>query len=79
MSKKVIGWTLDDMKGINPSFCMHRITLEEGVKAITQPQRRLNPTMREVVFKKVLKLNELDKNHLLSSKQYVDKFYTCNT
>jgi hypothetical protein len=28
--KKVIGWTVVDLKGIDPSICMHWIHLEEG-------------------------------------------------
>ncbi|RDX87940.1 hypothetical protein CR513_30527, partial [Mucuna pruriens] len=27
--KKVIGWTLADLTGINPSICMHKILIEE--------------------------------------------------
>ena len=28
--RKIIGYIIDDLKGINLSFCMHRIHLEEG-------------------------------------------------
>ena len=31
--KRAIGWTLADIKGISPSFCMHKILLEEGSKS----------------------------------------------
>jgi len=41
--KRAIGWTLADIPGISPSFCMHRILLEEDAKPVRQPQRRLNP------------------------------------
>ena len=37
-------------------ICTHRIHLEEDVKPSRQPQRRLNPIMKEVVKKEVLKL-----------------------
>ncbi|KAA0065466.1 retrotransposon gag protein [Cucumis melo var. makuwa] len=57
--KQAIGWTLDDIKGISPTFCMHRIILEEGAKDKIQPQRRLNPTLKEVVMKEVLKLKDV--------------------
>ena len=30
--KNVIGWTLNDIEGINPLICTHRINLEENVK-----------------------------------------------
>ena len=45
-----------DIKGISLSVCMHRILMEENYKPSIQPQCRLNPTMKEVVRKKVLKL-----------------------
>ncbi|XP_031259919.1 uncharacterized protein LOC116118085 [Pistacia vera] len=54
--KKAIGWTIADIKGISLSICMHKILMEENFKPTIQPQRRLNPTMQEVVRKEVVKL-----------------------
>jgi hypothetical protein len=54
--KKAIGWTVADLKGIDPSICMHRIHLEEGARPFREAQRRLNPNMKEVVMKEVVKL-----------------------
>ena len=54
--KTSIGWTIVDIKGISPLICTHRIHLEEDVKPSRQPQRRLNPIIKEVVKKEVLKL-----------------------
>ncbi|RDX98892.1 Retrovirus-related Pol polyprotein, partial [Mucuna pruriens] len=54
--KKAIGWKLADLPGINPSICMHRILMEEEIKPIRQQQRRLNPTLLDVVQKEVTKL-----------------------
>ena len=53
--KHALGWSLADLKGIRPSMCMHRILLEDGHKPSVEVQRRLNPTMKEVVRKEVLK------------------------
>ena len=53
--KAALGWVLADIKGISPSICMHKILLEDEVKPIVEHQRRLNPTMKEVVRKEVLK------------------------
>ena len=53
--KNELGWSLADLKGIGPSMCMHRILLEDGHKPSVEAQRRLNPTMKEVVHKEVLK------------------------
>ena len=54
--KEAIGWSLDDILGINPSKCMHRIDLEPDAKPVRDFQRRLNPTMQEIVKKEVIKL-----------------------
>ena len=54
--KRAIGCSLADIPGISPSFCMHRILLEEDAKPVRQPQRRLNPQLMEVVKKEVTKL-----------------------
>ena len=53
--KDALGWSMADLKGIRPSMCMHRILLEDGHKPSVEAQRRLNPTMKEVVRKEVLK------------------------
>ena len=53
--KHALGWSLADLKGIRPSMCMHRILLEDGHKPSVETQRRLNPTMKEVARKEVLK------------------------
>ena len=47
--RNALGWSLADLKRIRPSMCMHRIFLEEGYKPSVEAQRRLNPTMKEVV------------------------------
>ena len=50
-----IAWSIDKLKGINPSICMYKILLEENAKPSVEHQRRLNPVMKEVVRKEVLK------------------------
>jgi hypothetical protein len=54
--KEVIGWTVVDLKGIDPSICMHWIHLEEGARPSREAQCRLNPNMKEVVMNEVVKL-----------------------
>ena len=54
--KDAIWWSLVGLKGIRPSMCMHRILLEDGHKPLVEAQRRLNPTIKEVVRKEVLNL-----------------------
>lgn len=47
--QSAIGWTIADLKGLSPSFCMHKIKMEDGFRSSIEHQRRLNPNMKEVV------------------------------
>ena len=47
--RAAIGCTLDDLKGISPTLCQHKINLEPDAKPVVDHQRRLNPKMKEVV------------------------------
>ncbi|XP_063941166.1 uncharacterized protein LOC135149396 [Daucus carota subsp. sativus] len=49
--KSSIGWTIQDIKGISPALCMHRIDLEDNHKPVIEGQRRLNPYLQDVVKK----------------------------
>ena len=53
--KEAIAWSIEYLKGISPSICMHKILLEENAKTSIEHQRRLNPVMKEVVRNEVLK------------------------
>lgn len=52
--KTAIGWTIADIKGISPSFCIHKILLEEDARLVVE-QHRLNPIMKEVAKKEIIK------------------------
>ena len=54
--KESIAWSIEELKGISPSICMHKILLEETSRPSLEHQMRLNPVMKEVVRKEVLKL-----------------------
>ena len=54
--QKAIGQTLADFTRINPSICMNQILLEDDSRPVRQPQRRLNPTILEVVMKEMMNL-----------------------
>ena len=53
--KESIAWSIEDLKGISPSICMHKILLEENARPTVEHQKRLNPVIKEVVRKEVLK------------------------
>ncbi|XP_057802483.1 uncharacterized protein LOC131017780 isoform X1 [Salvia miltiorrhiza] len=71
MHKSAIGWTIADIKGISPSTCMHRILLEPNSKPSRDPQRKLNPVMKEVVLKEILKLLDLGIIYPISDSTWV--------
>ena len=66
-----LGWTIADIKGISPLICTHRIHLEEDVKPFRQPQRQLNPIMKEVVKNEVLKLLDVGVIYPISDSKWV--------
>jgi hypothetical protein len=43
------------MKGIHPDLCTHHIYVKEGVRTIHQPQRNMNPVMKDI-FKEELQI-----------------------
>ena len=53
--KEAKSWSVEDLKGIHPSICMYKILMEENARTSIEHQRRLNPVMKEVVRKEVLK------------------------
>ena len=69
--KSAIAWTLADIQGINPSYCMHRILMEDDCKPSVEHQRRLNPTMKEVVRKEILKWLDAGIIYPISDSQWV--------
>lgn len=69
--KTAIGWTLADIKGINPAHCVHRILLEDGAKPSREAQRRLHPPMMEVVKKEVIKLYDCGVIYPISDSRWV--------
>ena len=53
--KEAMAWSVEDLKGNNPSICMQKILMEENARTSIEHQRRLNLVMKEVVKKEVLK------------------------
>ncbi|XP_062114286.1 uncharacterized protein LOC133825345 [Humulus lupulus] len=69
--KSALGWTIADIKGISPLIFSHRINLEDGTIPRRDPQRRLNPTMKEVVKNEVLKLLDADIIYPVADRKWV--------
>ena len=69
--KGAIRWAIEDLKGISPTVCMHKILMEDDHKPGVQPQRRLNPAMKEVVQKEVVKLLDAGLIYPISDSSWV--------
>ncbi|GJR70044.1 reverse transcriptase domain-containing protein [Tanacetum coccineum] len=54
--KRAIAWKISDIKGIDPSFCTHKILMEDDFKPAIQHQRRVNLKIHEVIKKEAIKL-----------------------
>jgi hypothetical protein len=54
--RKVIGYSINDVKGLSLAFWTHRIPMEDQCKPVVDHQRRLTHAMREVVKKELIKL-----------------------
>ncbi|CAM8921267.1 unnamed protein product [Rhodiola kirilowii] len=74
-NRKALGYSIDDITGISPSLCMHRINLEENVKPSRELLRRLNPKLGEVVFKEITKLRDAGIIYSVSDSEWVSPIH----
>ena len=49
--KEAIAWSIEDLKGISPSICIHKILLNDNAKTSIEHQRRLN---RKLMSRKLM-------------------------
>jgi hypothetical protein len=73
--KEAIGWTIKDIKGINPLLVTRKIHLEENSKPSREPQRRLNPAMQEVVRAEVINLLDAGIIYPISDSKWVSPIH----
>eukprot|EP00253_Pinus_taeda_P019760 PITA_19760 len=64
-------WEYIDMKGIDPKTCIHHIYIEENSRPIRQPQRRMNPNLREIVKEELQKLLNVNFIYPISDSRWV--------
>ena len=69
--RKALGYSLDDIPGISPDLCMHRIHLEDNSKSSVEHQRRLNRKLKEVVKKEIIKLLDAGVIYPISDSNWV--------
>jgi hypothetical protein len=69
--RKVIGYSINDLKGVSPAVCTHRIPTEDQCKPVVDHQRRLTHAMRELVKKEVIKLLDAGIIYLVPHSEWV--------
>eukprot|EP00253_Pinus_taeda_P013845 PITA_13845 len=69
--KNAFAWDYPDMKGIDPQLCTHYIYVENDAKLVRQPQRRLNPHLKEVVKAELQKLLDVNFIYPISDSKWV--------
>ncbi|GJX06680.1 reverse transcriptase domain-containing protein [Tanacetum coccineum] len=73
--KQAFAWKTIDILGICPSFCKHKIQLLDDKKPVVQKQKRLNPNMREVVKKEIMKLLDTGIIYPIADSPWVSPIY----
>ncbi|GKB37727.1 reverse transcriptase domain-containing protein [Tanacetum coccineum] len=73
--KRAIAWKISDIKGIDPSFCTHKILMEDDFKPAVQHQRRVNPKIHEVIKKEVIKLLDAGLIYPISDSPWVSRVH----
>ena len=78
MYKEVIAWSIEDLKGICPSICMHKILLNNDAKTSVEHQGRLNPMMKEVIRKRSIEMTKC-RIHLCNIRQSLGEPISCGS
>ncbi|GJV30212.1 DNA-directed DNA polymerase [Tanacetum coccineum] len=73
--KAALAWKVADIKGISPSFCTHKILMEDNFKPVVQPQRRLNPKVQDVVKAEIVKLLDSGLIYAISDSPWVSPIH----
>nr|GEW13235.1 DNA-directed DNA polymerase [Tanacetum cinerariifolium] len=66
---------ISDIKGIDPRFYTHKILMEEDYKPTVQSQRRVNPKIRDVIKKEVIKLLDAGMIYPISDSPWVSPIH----
>ena len=73
--KEAIAWSIEELKGVSLSICMHKILLNDDAKTSVELQRRLNPVMKDVIRKEVLKWLDVGFIYAISNSPWVSPIH----
>jgi hypothetical protein len=69
--KEAFSWDYMDMKGISYELCTHHIYIKEECRPIFQPERRMNPNLKEIVKEEFQKLLNDDFIYPISDNEWI--------
>lgn len=70
--RPTIAWTIANIKGINPSYCKHKILLEDNHKPSVEDQHYPNSIMKNMVKKEIIKWLDGNPNIVCSQEGWHD-------
>nr|GEV15251.1 retrovirus-related Pol polyprotein [Tanacetum cinerariifolium] len=70
-------WKASDIPGISPSFCKHKINFEDDARPVIQRQHRLNPHMKKIVKKDIIKLLDAGIIYPIEDRPWEKTTFTC--
>ncbi|GJW78165.1 hypothetical protein Tco_0139847 [Tanacetum coccineum] len=68
-------WKMSGIKGISPSFCIHKILMVDDFKPVIQHQIRLNPKFQDVVKNVIVKLLDSGLIYPISDSSWVSPIH----
>ena len=69
--KGAFAWEYTDMRGIPSNLCTHHIYIKSDSRPVCQPQRRMNPNLRDIVKEEIQKLLEAGFIYPISDSEWV--------
>jgi hypothetical protein len=64
-------WNYSDMRGIYTDTCIHHIYTNDQIRPIRKPQRRMNPTLKDIVKEELQKLLHVNFIYPISDRKWV--------
>ena len=64
-------WECIDMKGIYPDTCIHHIYMDVSIPPVRKPQRKMNPTLKDIVKDELQKILNAGFIFLISDSKWV--------
>jgi hypothetical protein len=68
-------WNYSDMRGIYPDTCIHHIYTNDQIRSVRNPQRRMNPTLKDIVKEELQKLLHVNFIYPILDRKWVSPLF----